>query len=254
MKKINYILFLLLGFGFIACQSSEPEASAKQGSLALIMDSRGGIDIPVVPIMKSEAAPTVDVDTFHVVIRNEAGLQIAQNFDTFEELLQVGMPLLLPIGKYTAEASSGILPDAAFGIPCYRGSKDFIIEENTVSEVKLHCTPQSLKVTLKYTDNFHAQIKSDYKIIVANGLGGTLVFTKEEIRSGYFIVQEPISLHIEGISKEFGTRVDFAADLKHIDVSGDEHPLEMGDHLIVTLDAEKVTLTPTPSIKSIELR
>lgn len=263
MKKINYISLLLLGFGFLACQSEQPEGLTKQGSLALLMDSRESIDISLTPIMKSEIAPTADVNDFHIVIKNHEGTPIVQEFDTFEELRHVGMPLLLPVGTYTAEASSGILPKAAFGVPCYRGEKQFIIEENTVSEVKLHCTPQSLKVTLVYTEEFHAAINADYKVSVTNGDGGSLEFTKEETRSGYFTVHEPMSLHLVGTYSAFGNELNQGYYLNNIK-DGKEIALKKGDHLIVTLDVqefapllEKSSLSSrslVPSIKSIEIR
>ena len=144
MIKLYYILFGFLLSIHFSCQHSILEGK-KEGSLSLLMDTKSGTDIPV--IMKSTS--TVDVDPFHIVIKNAGGQPIKQNFDTFSELKKEGMPLLLPIGAYMAEASSGDLPEAAFDSPCYRGQKEFVIEENTVTEVKLHCTHQRIKVSLK---------------------------------------------------------------------------------------------------------
>lgn len=51
-----------------------------------------------------------------------------------------------------------------------------------------------------------------------------------------------------GTAKEFGTRIDFAGDLKHLE-NGVEQKLKAGDHLIVTLDAYK----ETPTVKSVQI-
>ena len=147
-NEIKYLSFLLICILF-SCQQENMQYN-QHGSLSLLMDTKSGTDIPA--IMKSTS--TVDVDTFHIVIKDAGGQPIKQNFDTFAELKKEGMPLLLPVGTYMAEASSGDLPEAAFDSPCYRGQKEFVIEENTVTEVKLHCTHQSIKVSLKYTDAF----------------------------------------------------------------------------------------------------
>lgn len=239
LRCILFAIYLVLILS--SCQKDiyiEP-----QGSLSLLMDTKSGTDIPV--IMKS--ASTVDVDTFHIVIKDANGQPIKQNFDTFAELKKEGLPLLLPIGTYTAEASSGDLPEAAFDSPCYRGVKEFIIEENTVTEVKLHCTHQSIKVSLKYTDAFLNMIHPDFKVKVTNSKA-ELLFTKQETRSGFFTVSQLFTVHVTGTAKEFGTRIDFAGDLKHLE-NGEELQLKAGDHLIVTLDAYK----ETPTVKSVQI-
>lgn len=241
MNIRHYILLIILTLLISAC--SESDQSVSHGSLSLLMDTKSGTDIPV--IMKSTS--TVDVDTFHIVIKDAGGQPIKQNFDTFAELKKEGMPLLLPIGAYMAEASSGDLPEAAFDSPCYRGQKEFVIEENTVTEVKLHCTHQSIKVSLKYTDAFLNMINPDFKVTVTNSRA-ELLFTKSETRSGFFTVSQLFTVHVTGTAKEFGTRVDFAGDLKHLE-DGVEQELKAGDHLIVTLDAYK----ETPTVKSVQV-
>lgn len=241
MQKIHYILLLFLAGIIISCQQDE-ETSAV-GRLSLDMDTKSGTDIPVV--LKSAA--TVDVDTFHIVIKDASGNPVKQNFDTFAELKKEGMPLILPVGSYTVEASSGDLPDAVFDKPCYRGNKPFAIEENTVTEIKIHCKHQSIKVSLKYTDNFLNMINSDFKVSVTNSRA-ELIFTEKEKRSAFFTVSQLFTVHVTGTSKEFGTRIDFAGDIKHIK-DGAEQELKAGDHLIVTLDAYK----ESPIVKSIQV-
>ena len=242
MIKLYYVLFGILFSIHFSCQKDLADNKEK-GSLSLLMDTKSGTDIPVT--MKS--ASTADVDTFHIVIKDANGQPIKQNFDTFAELKKEGVPLLLPIGTYTAEASSGDLPEAAFDSPCYRGVKEFIIEENTVTEVKLHCTHQSIKVSLKYTDAFLNMIHPDFKVKVTNSKA-ELLFTKQETRSGFFTVSQLFTVHVTGTAKEFGTRIDFAGDLKHLENS-EEQQLKAGDHLIVTLDAYK----ETPTVKSVQI-
>lgn len=239
---MRYCIFLVVIF-LSSCQK-DIEIKSVLGSLSLQMDTRSGTDIPVT--LKSVS--TIDVDTFHIVIKDASGTPIRQNFDTFEELKKEGMPLLLPVGTYLAEASSGELPDAAFDSPCYRGAKEFVIEENTVTEINLHCTHQSIKVSLKYTDAFLNMINPDFTVTVTNGKAD-LLFTKPETRSGFFTVSQLFTVHVKGVAKEFGTRVDFAGDLKHI-VDGAVQTLKAGDHLIVTLDAYK----ETPLLKSVEVK
>ena len=232
-NEIKYLSFLLICILF-SCQQENMQYN-QHGSLSLLMDTKSGTDIPA--IMKSTS--TVDVDTFHIVIKDAGGQPIKQNFDTFAELL--------PVGTYMAEASSGDLPEAAFDSPCYRGQKEFVIEENTVTEVKLHCTHQSIKVSLKYTDAFLNMINPDFKVTVTNSRA-ELLFTKSETRSGFFTVSQLFTVHVTGTAKEFGTRVDFAGDLKHLE-DGVEQELKAGDHLIVTLDAYK----ETPTVKSVQV-
>lgn len=240
-KLCSYIVLFVIILS--SCQK-DIQIKDTHGFFSLQLDTRSGIDIPVT----LKAASTVDVDTFHIVIKDASGTPVRQNFDTFEELKKEGMPLLLPVGVYTAEASSGELPEAAFDRPCYRGQKEFVIEENTITEIKLHCTHQSIKVSVKYTDAFLNMINSDFTVTVTNGKAD-LLFSKPETRSGFFAVSQLFTVHVKGIAKEFGTRVDFAGDLKHI-VDGAVQPLKAGDHLIVTLDAYK----ETPLLKSVEVK
>ena len=190
--NIIYYIFVFSTIFLSSCQK-DFESSEGRGSLSLLMDTKSGTDIPV--IMKSTS--TVDVDTFHIVIKDVSGLPIKQNFDTFAELKKEGLPLLLPVGTYTAEAFSGDLSEAAFDSPCYRGQKKFVIEENTVTEVKLHCTHQSIKVSLKYTDAFLSMINPDFKVTVTNSKA-ELLFTKQETRSGFFAVGQLFTVHVTG--------------------------------------------------------
>lgn len=243
MNKM-YRSLILVCFSCLLFSCTENDRwNIQKGSLSLLMDTKSGTDIPV--IMKSTS--TVDVDTFHIVIKDVSGLPIKQNFDTFAELKKEGLPLLLPVGTYTAEAFSGDLSEVAFDSPCYRGQKEFVIEENTVTEVKLHCTHQSIKVSLKYTDAFLSMINPDFKVTVTNSKA-ELLFTKQETRSGFFAVSQLFTVHVTGTAKEFGTRIDFAGDLKHLE-NGVEQKLKAGDHLIVTLDAYK----ETPTVKSVQI-
>ncbi|WP_459188387.1 DUF4493 domain-containing protein [Parabacteroides sp. APC149_11_2_Y6] len=239
----NNIIYILMYLMLMSSCHKEEIIDEQYGFLSFQMDTKSETDIPV--IMKS--ASTVDVDTFHIVIKDGSGQAIKQNFDTFEELKKEGMPLSLPIGFYIAEAFSGDLPEAAFETPCFRGKKEFVIEENTVTEVKLQCSHQSIKVSLKYTDEFLNLINPDFKVSVTNSKA-ELLYTKNETRSGFFAVSQLFTVHVTGTAKEFGTRVDFAGDLKHIE-NGVEQELKAGDHLIVTLDAYK----ETPVVKSVQV-
>ena len=79
-NEIKYLSFLLICILF-SCQQENMQYN-QHGSLSLLMDTKSGTDIPA--IMKSTS--TVDVDTFHIVIKDAGGQPIKQNFDTFAEL------------------------------------------------------------------------------------------------------------------------------------------------------------------------
>jgi hypothetical protein len=104
---------------------------------------------------------------------------------SFESASDMPDTIELEIGNYYVEAHSDNNLPAAFENPYYRGvSNVFTISSNIQQSVLVNCELANTIVTVIYSDNVVNSF-SDYTATVSSELD-SLVFTKNEIRMGYF--------------------------------------------------------------------
>lgn len=120
---------------------------------------------------------------------------------------------------------------AEWSKPYYLGSKDFKVEKSKITTVGVVTAAfSSLKVTVKFDDNLKRVLGDDVKVTVIANDNGSLDFTADETRSGYFEVLEnsnSMVAHFEGTVNG----VYFEEDTPFTDVVP-------GQHRIITYKAK----------------
>lgn len=181
MKKIGYVLLLLITLSLFACQKEELE-STSVGYLRLnvgennLTNSRSEVPEDYKP--KQIAVQIVDANS-QVVKKTE-------DWTLWKDSL-----IALKPGVYTIKAASnGFDGQAAdFDIPYYAGSETVTVENRKEIQKKVICTLANVKVTVKFDSNFVSKFKSmTVQVGDVEGKYTPLNFTTSETRSAYFPV------------------------------------------------------------------
>lgn len=99
-------------------------------------------------------------------------------------------PIELPVGPYVVKAATGDNDEAAFNEPYYTGEATVDIVADTEHSLEIVCYLSNVKVTVDFSMEIEKNF-SDYKVIVTNSRGGSLVFEDETLtEAGYFKVGE----------------------------------------------------------------
>lgn len=94
----------------------------------------------------------------------------------------------LQAGSYRLEVASHIPQDAAWDAPYYFAQENFEIKVDKVTPIgDVECVLSNVKVTVEYSDELLSMMGDDCKVNISVGKG-TLDFTKNETRAGYFTV------------------------------------------------------------------
>lgn len=173
------------------------------------------------------AGDAVSTDDFIITIERPAD-GWKKVYDRYADMPQT---IDLGSGVYTLTATSPGAEPAAFDQPIYGGSKEFTVVAGQTTAVQLTCTLQNMKVTLKPTENFLAEL-SAFAVTVSNG-DGTLVWRTEDLKSddikaGYFTVA-PLHVHVDGRRSQDGSEASYDGDITSVAAR---------DHHIITLDAQ----------------
>lgn len=186
MKKISYVLLLLITLSFFACQKEDLE-STSVGYLRLNIGENSSTnsrsEVPEDYKPKQIAVQIVDANS-QVVKKTE-------DWTLWKDSL-----IALKPGIYTIKvASNGFDGQAAdFDIPYYAGSETVTVENGKEIQKKVVCTLANVKVTVKFDSNFVSKFKS-----MAVQVGDTagkytpINFTTSETRSAYFPVTDLFS-------------------------------------------------------------
>ncbi len=160
----------------ISCQQEEPSPVKTTGSLHI--DIGLHISINEVSSALKSAQQTED---FRVIIYTAEGTEVL----TFESASEMPDTIELAIGNYYVEAHSDNNLPAAFENPYYYGESDlFAINGNVQQTVLVNCTLANTIVSVVYSENIRNSF-TDYQTTVSSALG-TLLFSKDETRMGYF--------------------------------------------------------------------
>ncbi|MCB8994003.1 MAG: DUF4493 domain-containing protein [Bacteroidales bacterium] len=176
MKKLNFLFYALLCLGIVSCQKDESPSKKDHGFLRIML----GISIQEGPQKNGLKAATQPGD-FRVIVYTSGG----EKFLEFEKASEMPDSIELEPGRYYVEAHSDNDLPAAFDNPYYHGtSAEFIINSNAEEEVTVICSLANTMVSVFYSDELKSDY-SDYTTRVWTQLD-TLVFAKDESRSGYF--------------------------------------------------------------------
>lgn len=180
MKKIFQLFILaIIAINFLACREDEPVNASTTGE----------IDLSSLTVSYNHNATIVrstDVNDFIISIYEKGGSTSLTQW-SYKDMPEV---FTLDAGIYTLQVASHIPEAAAWDLPYYFAQKDFEIEVEKVTAIgEVVCELSNVKVTVEFSSDLLAVMGNDCKVNVALGKG-SLDFTKDEGRAGYFTINE----------------------------------------------------------------
>ena len=179
MKKIFYsFIITILALGMAACEQEKMPTDGNK--------TTGQIDLSSLVVSYDETTilRSVDVNDFIVTIQDETTHTLHGEWK-YKELPEI---LTLTAGNYSIKVESHKLQDVAWDTPYYCAEKAFKVEVDKVTLIgEMVCVMSNVKVTVEFAPDLMAIMGDDCKVNI--GLGrGTLDFTRDEARAGYFAV------------------------------------------------------------------
>lgn len=206
----------------IGCNKEGVSYSGDKAQLTLSLTATGSF-VEVSPVSKSEE--TADVNEFAINIVDVASGRTVYSWDRYADM--PGTVSLDP-AVYRVEAGSGEKQPVAWNQPVFFGSQEVTVEAGSTAQVSVVCTIANMKVSVRCTDSFLAEVETDFTVTVTTE-DGPLIFTKDRIDAGdagYFDVA-PLTMDLYAIRKSGGTVTH------HMEIS----EVAARDHHIFTLDA-----------------
>ena len=186
MKKIQYILSVMLLAVMIVSCSQDMDIDSNQGYLTLNINSLVSTHDP--SGTRAAAPEGYDAKTLHVEIKNAEGtvMKSTDNFAKDEEF-QGNIKLLA--GTYTIIAHSANWDGngSGFGTPYYYGSSTVTVKPKSLVKGSVTCTQANVKLTVNYDQSFVNGFKSAKTTIssVLDGISPLEFVMNETTKSGY---------------------------------------------------------------------
>lgn len=134
-------------------------------------------------IDSSTRAEGVDINTFDVVITNQAGEQMA----AFKYGERPEEPIALEAGVYNIVMSSEPMVGAEWEKPVYGAEREVIITRKQTTEVKdIVCKLRNIKVSVAYAADIKEQLDPALTTMTVALADNSLVYAIDEARGGYF--------------------------------------------------------------------
>ena len=186
-KALSLVMIVALGLG--SCSKDRIDYTGGQndvndnvGYLAL-----GGMEASVLMdtenIDSETRAEGVDIDSFDVVITNQAG-QSVMSFKYGERPTE---PIALDGGVYNITMVSQQMVGAEWEAPVYGAEREVIItrkQTTTVSDIV--CKLRNIKVSVAYAADIKEQLDPEYTSMTVALGDSSLVYGIDEVRGGYF--------------------------------------------------------------------
>lgn len=146
----------------------------------------------------------------------------------------------LPVANnYKVEVMSHKVDKAEWERPLYVGSKTFNIEDSKITDVgAVKCVFSSLKVSIRFEDKLVEAMSNDVKVTIVTNDAGTLEYTADEVRAGYFEVidgSNTLAAYFTGTVN--GAKEDFHNVFTDI---------KAGQHRIITYRLKGNNINPDP--------
>lgn len=166
------LIMILTGCGKESMFHDEPGVT---GQLSLVK---------LIPEIRTEEKVRAGVNTDDFYIR------IVNGSETVREGYFRDMPEIIDLepANYTIKVSSAYEAAVSeWNAPYYEGSQDFTITAGNITEVKtIICKLANVRVSIIYDDELKAVMGDDCSVNVVVGEKGSLDFSRDETRSGYF--------------------------------------------------------------------
>ncbi|MGW8315941.1 MAG: DUF4493 domain-containing protein [Bacteroidales bacterium] len=179
MKKQGVFLIIVMTMLLFSCQKEEPttpRVEKNKGWLHIDIGLSMNVN-EVLTTLKS----TAQTEDFKVFIYESGGTLVM----AFESVLAMPDSIELETGDYYAEAHSDNNLPAAFENPYYYGiSQTFSVSSGTTQSVEVNCQLANTMVSVQYSDLVISSFL-DYSTTVSTS-EGSLIYEKDEIRTGYF--------------------------------------------------------------------
>lgn len=220
MKKIQYILSVMLLAVMIVSCSQDMDIDSNQGYLTLNINSLVSTHDP--SGTRAAAPEGYDAKTLHVEIKNAEGtvMKSTDNFAKDEEF-QGNIKLLA--GTYTIIAHSANWDGngSGFGTPYYYGSSTVTVKPKSLVKGSVTCTQANVKLTVNYDQSFVNGFKSAKTTIssVLDGISPLEFVMNETTQSGY-IPAGDFTAKLDVVNKN---DVSYTRDVEFTDVQPRDH-------------------------------
>lgn len=207
----------------VGCNKENIIYSGGNGALTLLSLSAEGNFVEVDPVTKS--VETADVNEFAIAILDVASGRTVYSWDRYADMPEA---VSLEPAEYRVEASSREKQPVAWNQPVFFGSQNVTVTAGSTAQASVVCTIANMKVTVRCTDAFLAEVEQDFTVTVTTE-DGPLIFTKDRIDAGdagYFDVA-PLTMDLYAVRKAGGVITH------HLEIS----QVAARDHHIFTLDA-----------------
>lgn len=207
----------------VGCNKENIIYSGGNGALTLLSLSAEGNFVEVDPVTKS--VETADVNEFAIAIVDVASGRTVYSWDRYADMPEA---VSLEPAEYRVEAGSREKQPVAWNQPVFFGSQNVTVTAGSTAQVSVLCTIANMKVTVRCTDAFLAEVEQDFTVTVTTE-DGPLIFTKDRIDAGdagYFDVAS-LTMDLYAVRKAGGVITH------HLEIS----EVAARDHHIFTLDA-----------------
>lgn len=234
MKTKIYIAALATALALTACDSDWTPAIDGGGRTGRLDPSSLGVEVDDTEILLTKAAD-YNIGDFKVKIYPKGEDTPVREW-TYARTPEI---FSLPVGDYRVDVVSHEVQKAAWAQPLYMGSAEFSIADSKITDIgTVTCTFQSIKVSVRFTDELRAVLGDDVKVTVVCNDDGRLEYTPAETRSGYFEAVEGSST----LAARFtGTVKGNAEDIHRVYTDA-----KAGQHRIITFGLRDSQQQPDP--------
>ncbi|HIZ86131.1 MAG TPA: DUF4493 domain-containing protein [Candidatus Coprenecus stercoravium] len=219
MKKIILVSAAVMAFMAAGCNKENIVIySGETARLELSLSAEGDF-------VEVKSEETADVNEFSLSIIDVASGRTVSSWDRYADVPE---SISLSPAEYRVEAASPGSQPVAWAQPVFKGSQTVTIEAGSTEQVSVVCTIANMKVSVRCTEAFLAEVKPDFTVTVSTE-DGPLIFNKEKIdagEAGYFDVA-PLSMDL------YAERVSGGMVTHHMEID----QVAAKDHHIFTLDA-----------------
>ena len=186
-KTLSLVVIVALGLGScskdnVNYEDGKDDAKANIGYLAL-----GGMEASILVdtenIDSETRAEGVDINSFDVVITNQAGTEV----ESFKYGERPAEAIALEAGIYKITMMSAAMTGAEWEAPVYGAEREVVITRKQTTEVKdIVCKLRNIKVSVAYAADIKEQLDPEYTSMTITLGDNSLVYGIDEARGGYF--------------------------------------------------------------------